>query len=474
MNTTYVVNAEEKTAAKKGDFYLKVAAGFVDDVPVIYHKGRFFVWEGKAYRAEGEIGTALVRWLIARKIGFNNETISNVLTVVRGLRSYRGDMPSWTSGGGPGFVINFDNGMLDVERFIEGDSTLLPHSRNWFSTCLVPYRFNPRARCPNWHAFLGQVFEGDGERVRLLQEYMGYCLTPNASLQKMLVLVGLSRAGKGVIRSVVEEMVGKDKAVGYNLRRLLSNFGLYPLLSAQVALVGEVELTRGEHVAVLEMLKSITGQDPQTIEIKHDANLFSAVLPTKFIISCNSMPNFKDPSGALANRMLLLNFNKSFAGQEDTALFERKLKPEVEGICQWSVEGLKRVRTEGWTIPGTMSAAVNQFSRENNTALAFLQDCCRVHPDYATPVLVGVEVSPGVTEVEKKTVQEVFYQWARDNNPDASWPWACRDMRKMMPKLPERARRRVGQGLVDFVPGIDVKPEVLFQAFPARKGVGQQ
>jgi putative DNA primase/helicase len=318
---------------------------------------------------------------------------------------------------------------------------------------------------------LSQVFEGDDERVRLLQEYMGYCLTPDAALQKMLVMVGLSRAGKGVIRSVVEAMVGKDKTVGYNLRRLLSNFGLYPLLNAQVALVGEVELTRGEHVAVLEMLKSITGQDPQTIEIKHNANMFSAVLPTKFIISCNAMPNFKDPSGALANRMLLLNFNRSFAGREDTSLFEKKLQPEIEGICQWALEGLKRVRTEGWTIPKTMRAAIDSFSRENNTALAFLQDCCRVHPDYATPVLAGVEVSAEVVEAEKQVMQKVFYHWAEDNNPDASWPWVCRDLRRMMPKLPERDRRRVGQGLVDFVPGIDVKQEALFQVFPARKGV---
>jgi phage/plasmid-associated DNA primase len=279
----------------------------------------------------------------------------------------------------------------------------------------------------------------------------------------------LSRAGKGVICNVVEAMVGKDKTIGYNLRRLLSNFGLYPLLNAQVALVGEVELTRGEHVAVLEMLKSITGQDPQTIEIKHNPTMFSAVLPTKFIISCNGLPNFKDPSGALANRMLLLSFNRSFAGQEDATLFEMKLRPEIEGICLWALEGLKRVRTEGWTTPKTMSAALDSFSRENNTALAFLQDCCRVHPDFATPVLAGVAVSADVVEVEKTAVRRVFYEWAQDNDLDTSWSWVCRDMKKMMPKLPERDRRRSGKVFLDFVPGIDVKPEVLFQVFTVKK-----
>jgi putative DNA primase/helicase len=328
---------------------------------------------------------------------------------------------------------------------------------------LLPYNFDPEATCPNWLTFLDQVFEGDAERTALLQEYMGYCLTSDARLQKFLVLTGLSRAGKGVVRDVVREMVGHDKAVGYNLHRLLSNFGLYPLLNAQVALVGEVELTRGELAAILEMLKSIVGCDPQTIEIKHNPVMFSAVLPTKFIISCNGMPNFRDPSGALANRMLLLNFHKSFAGQEDTTLFERKLKPEIEGICLWALEGLKRLRTTGWAIPTTMSAAVNQFSRENNNALAFLQDCCRVHPDYATPVLVGVEVSSAVTDSVKKSVRMAYEDWSLENGVDTSWSWVCKDFRKMMPTIPERDRRRVGTGLVDYLPGIDLKPEVARQ-----------
>ena len=54
-----------------------------------------------------------------------------------------------------------------------------------------------------WMEFLHQLFDGDTEALDLLQEWCGYCLTGNTSLQKMLFLVGPRRSGKGTIARVL-------------------------------------------------------------------------------------------------------------------------------------------------------------------------------------------------------------------------------------------------------------------------------
>src|SRR5205823_2113312 len=117
----------------------------------------------------------------------------------------------------PRNVVAFQNGLIDIEKAVGGQAVVLPHSPKWVSLQCLPHDFDPTARCPRWLAFLDQTFEGDYERVALLQEWFGYCLTPDNSFQKMMCLKGVSRSGKGTIVSVLEACLGSDNVTGYSL-----------------------------------------------------------------------------------------------------------------------------------------------------------------------------------------------------------------------------------------------------------------
>jgi putative DNA primase/helicase len=120
-----------------------------------------------------------------------------------------------------------------------------------------------------WLDFLGQVFEGDEARIRLLQEWFGYCLTPDVSLQRFMILLGLPRSGKGTTSSILVHLLGPENTTAFDLYRLLDRFSTAALRTKQLAVVGEVELSGAKEKArILEKLKSITGNDLQVVERK--------------------------------------------------------------------------------------------------------------------------------------------------------------------------------------------------------------
>ena len=58
------------------------------------------------------------------------------------------------------------------------------------SAVSLPYDYDARATCPKWLVFLDTVLEGDVERIKLLQQWFGYLLTPDTTLHAFMVLEG--------------------------------------------------------------------------------------------------------------------------------------------------------------------------------------------------------------------------------------------------------------------------------------------
>ncbi len=106
-------------------------------------------------------------------------------------------MPFWNGDhqpfGSTRNIITFSNGLMDLDN----PSDLIPHTAKWCSTFCSPFAYEPSKTCPNWEKFLCDVFEGDQDRMALVQEFFGYCLSSDTSLQKAMILVGKPRSEKG-------------------------------------------------------------------------------------------------------------------------------------------------------------------------------------------------------------------------------------------------------------------------------------
>lgn len=271
----------------------------------------------------------------------------------------------------------FQNGVLDTESGI-----LRPHDGRLFATGLPDFDYRPGATCPRWESFLVEVL--DGSFVPTLQEFAGYLLVPDNSAEKILLLKGVKRGGKSTIMRVLQHLVGEAHTISRTMQDLASDFGLEGTLNAKLLTIPDASDTEVSRRGVaLDRLKSISGNDSVSINRKGIA-IVTGKIPARLVIGCNRPLRFLDESGALAARLLIIDFTRSFLGREDRELFT-KLRDELPGIAKWALAGLKRLRANGgrFTVGAKGEAAARETALAHSPALRFAKECLIITGDMA-------------------------------------------------------------------------------------------
>ncbi len=272
----------------------------------------------------------------------------------------------------------FANGIVDLSS---EDLKVMKHTPDFFTLNELPHDFKPDATCPNWHSFLTSIWDDNKELKLQLQEWFGYCLTSDVALQKLALLMGKSRGGKGVITDMLAAMVGFENTCSPLLGNLAKDSTLHEMSDKSLTLIPDAHNVHSSvRDSVLSTLKAIVGGDPISYHEMYKGSRMTR-FKTKVCISTNNVPDFNDPSGALVNRLLVFPFWKSFVGMEDTALRSR-LTPEIAGITQWAIEGLQRLRANnGKFTEANVGVAEKEELRKDMFPLAeFVESSCVLDP----------------------------------------------------------------------------------------------
>lgn len=314
-------------------------------------------------------------------------------------------------------IISCTNGLLDLST-----RTIHPHAPALFNVVSVPFAYDPAAeQSPAWLEFLASIWPDDHDSIALLQEYVGYVLSGRTDMQKLLLLIGPTRSGKGTIARMLAALIGRKHVTGPTLASLGTNFGLSPLLGRPLAIVSDARLSaKAPTHTIVERLLSITGEDLLTVDRKF-REPWSGKLPTRFVILSNELPRFKDSSGAIANRLLILRMTESFLGREDRTL-DNRLAAELPGILRWALDGLDRLIAAGrFTVPKSSEDAAHLMMDLASPVSAFVREKCIRHP---------------AEQVERDTLYAAWKQWADDNGhmPGSKSTFA-RDLRAVVPEL---------------------------------------
>jgi putative DNA primase/helicase len=297
------------------------------------------------------------------------------------------NLPCWINGAsGPETrdLIVFNNGILHVPSFLSGESEsryLLDSTPDLFTTVALPFAFDPTATCPTWKAFLRTSLGDDNDKIKLLREWFGYCLTPDTSMQKMMYLRGPTGAGKGTILDVIAWLVGEDQSASTSFKDLCGDFGLQALIGKQIAVIPDIRVSaKTDVMRGLELLLNITSGDAVQINRKFKDPMARYKLMTRVVIAGNDFIDVPDHAGAMVRRLNVLEFSNSFVGREDFGLKE-KLRPEVPGIAVWALAGLRRLREVGqFTLPESSKRAMAEWRRSNSPLASFIDECTQPDP----------------------------------------------------------------------------------------------
>ncbi len=448
-----ILHDERDLHKKKHGKFDCFATNFVKDLVAakkhpLYTAGRFFLWDGTKYIPCDELDMLVRRYFRQHQLSQSNNVIGNVSPIVKTIAfkdsATVGPMPFWAGGDCPFSdveeVVAFRNGLLDLTT-----DKLVPHTPKWCSTVCLPFEFNERAMAPRWLQFLDEVFEGDPKRANLLSEFVGYCMTWDISQQKALLMYGPPRSGKGSVLGVIERLVG-DHFTGYSLDRLVSAFGLADLRDKLVAGVGELELAGNKDKnRIVERFKSITGGDKVSVEEKYSHGTSERIY-ARFVIATNTMPNLKDASGALLSRLLILPFQKSFLGKEDTKLMD-KLVAELPGIANWALAGLKRLRQRGcFTATELGTAACREFGMSSAPVRQFILDRLLVAPTLNPGWLPAENIAETTPFIPTNDLYVEYKSWCDEAGVEpGDERFFGKDLTGLLPKL-ERKRRHLPGG----------------------------
>jgi len=236
-----------------------------------------------------------------------------------------------------------------------------------------------------WLRFLNLIWPNDPKSIETLQDIFGYLLSTDTSHQKIPLVVGPKRFGKGTIARVLTALLGQDSVTAPTLASLATNFGLAPLIGKSVAIIGDARLSgKADQTAIAERLLSISGEDSITVDRKFEA-AWTGRLGVRFVIMSNELPHLSDASGALASRFIVLTRERSFYGQEDRGLGNRLLA-ELPGILNWAQDGHLRLRERGYFLqPDSARDAIEELEELGSPISAFIKARCVVSPGTHAP-----------------------------------------------------------------------------------------
>jgi putative DNA primase/helicase len=387
--------------------------GGADRWTLAFHADEWHRWKDGAWftvpasDVEGNVARFLMDELatIAAEVGktakrFTATAVRHTLLALRALVTISTedvpDRPAWTDGDGPDprECLPTRSGILHLPTVLKDGhdepGAIIPPTPRFFSSNSLRYAFDPWAPEPvEWLRFLHSAFPTEPdqtESANCLQQWFGYLLTPDTRYQKILMIVGPRRCGKGTIVRTLRDLIGAANLAAPTLSSLGGQFGVQPLIGKSVCVCPESRITgRTDTQAIVERLLSISGEDPQSVERKHLAT-WNGTIRARFVLLGNELPRLGDYSSALPGRLVVLAMKESFFGREDLDLGDR-IAAELPEILNWSLQGWKKLREQGgFTQPASGAELLREFDEMANPLAVFVGERCALGQGLEVPV----------------------------------------------------------------------------------------
>jgi putative DNA primase/helicase len=269
-------------------------------------------------------------------------------------------------------ILVLANGTLEVSS-----REFREHRRDDHATAALPYDYDPDADCEVFRAVVGKAVP---DAVGFLQEFAGYCLTPDTSLETALWFKGPRGSGKSTIIEGLVAMLGSKHGV----------LGLGEIESSPFALSripGKTLLVSTEqpssYLRSTHVIDALISGESIIMDRKHrDAE---EVTPTaKIVWAMNEAPRIANTTSGIFRRVKIVEF-PALKGKRDPEVKEW-VKAEGAGILNWALEGLARLRERGgFEFPESVVTATAEFEKANDLPAQFVEEECIVGPAKEIP-----------------------------------------------------------------------------------------
>jgi P4 family phage/plasmid primase-like protien len=300
---------------------------------------------------------------------------------VRQARAIDFDQDPW--------ALNTESGTIDLRT-----SELRPHKPEDLLSKLIPIRYDCRAQCPQFMAFLyrimgshpdaSEVDNANAEQLLLYLQKVFGCAATGKPEKLLFIFYGGGNNGKTTLLEVIRDALGDKEYAGQvqvdslmirPKEALSSNAVNTDLADLQgCRFVSSSEVEQGQRLS-LSRVKYLTGLGQ--VKARRLRENMIAFRPTyKLFLDCNHRPVITDPNDAIWNRVKCIPFNIQIPENEIDKDLPTKLRAELPGILRWIVGGAGLYFREGLGDPPDVTAATEQYRQESDRLKEFFEDRC--------------------------------------------------------------------------------------------------
>ena len=275
------------------------------------------------------------------------------------------------------YIFNCKNGTLhlDTMEFTE-------HKASDRLTKISDVEYNPEAKCERFDYFVGEICDGDEDKMNYLQRALGYGLSGDTRHECLFILYGATtRNGKGTLCESVLGVLGdygctsRPETISANLNRHSNSPSEDIARLAGKRFVNISEPSKGLNLDAAK-LKAMTGNDSLNARFLNE-NSFDFKPQFKIYINTNYLPVVTDMTLFTSNRIITIPFERHFdEDEQDKTLKAEFAKPENKSaILNWLIEGFLLQRKEGLAMPFAVQKATESYQNDSDKIRCFAEDC---------------------------------------------------------------------------------------------------
>jgi putative DNA primase/helicase len=247
--------------------------------------------------------------------------------------------------------LTLQNGLFDLDA-----GELIEHSRDIFTTNLLPYNYDPLAECPRFKQFLKEIFQDDQTKIDFVQEAVGYVFHKSLPTPAAFFLVGSGSNGKSVFINTIANLIGKENTSNVSFNALSNEYYVLELFQKMINISGETP--QGKYINT-DAVKAATAGDWIT-----GRELYKAPMKfrsfAKHFLAMNKAPIIADQSHGMWRRIWVLEFNRRFTEEDMDRQLEEKLINELSGIFNWALEGYNKLKEKKFALSESASMKMSK------------------------------------------------------------------------------------------------------------------
>lgn len=303
--------------------------------------------------------------------------------------------------------LNFSNGVLDLRT-----GEMVDHSTDFGFTYVIPFDYTPTGSDSNvFQKFLFDVSLGDQSLIKLIKEYMGYCMSGEdpSKVQKCAILYGEGSNGKSVLLALLRALVGERNYTSIGISSLKKENYRYAMMNKLFNASDETPTDGFLESSIFKAM--VAGDEVEVRRLYQDPMMWKCT--TKLIFNCNTLPSMSDFSFGMKRRLLIIPFRASFTdklGNKDPDLLE-KLLVDRSDILRECIEAYLSVKNNKYrfTEAKVVEEEIEDYDNISDVVLRFVHGTCVMDKRIGSPLSLELIYKVFVTWCSENSVKPLSY-----------------------------------------------------------------